>query len=193
MAGAPGGMLIFGGEGEHGPLNDVWFLQEPEPGPGPEESYWKWEEIYPIGDKPSPRSGHATAKEGWNGETRMFIFGGSDGNSNFNDVYVLRRDEQVEQTLQEKPFNAPNPFNPDMRDTKICYYLDKADDDVKIKLFTLTGDLVRSWENISGREGMNQLSWNGRNEKGRVVENGGYICLIEAGGEKQKCKIAVLR
>ena len=183
-----GEMIIFGGKGEGGTLlNDVWVLQ----GFSPED--WKWEKIYPIGDSPSARSGHAAVLgQGWEGQ-QMFIFGGSDKNDDLNDVYAFRRAEQVKQTLQKKPFNAPNPFDPDIGDTKICYYLDEDDDDVKIKLFTLTGELVYSWKNISGRKGLNQESWDGRNEKGRIVENGGYICLIEAGGKKQKCKIAVLR
>ncbi len=188
--GETGGVLIFGGQGETGEyLDDFWVLREPELGFG---EPWKWEKIYPIGDSPSGRAGHAAAL-GWGGEgQQMFIFGGSGKNGDLNDVYAFFRGEKVKQTLQKKPFNAPNPFNPDTGETKICYYLDD-DENVKIKLFTLTGDLVYSWENISGRKGLNQESWDGRNEKGRIVENGGYICLIEAGGKKQKCKIAVLR
>ncbi len=189
--GETGGMLIFGGEDENGEyLDDFWILHTP----GPEEPNYRWERIYPIGDLPSGRRGHA-AGTGWGGagERVVHIFGGYDGDENLNDIYVFFKGEEVEKSLEEKPFNAPNPFNPDTEDTKICYYLEEDDDDVKIKLFTLTGDLVYSWENISGRAGLNQWPWNGRNEKGRVVENGGYICLIEAGGEKQKCKIAVLR
>jgi len=188
-----GGMLIFGGEDEQGnPLDDVWFLQ----GPGAGQPDWEWEKFYPIGNFPSARSGHAAAgaASDGDGEGEMFIFGGFDGNENLNDVYVLSEGDKVEETLEEEgPFNAPNPFNPDIEETKICYYLDKDDNNVKIKLFTLTGDLVYSWENISGRKGLNQWPWNGKNEKGRIVENGGYICLIEAGGKKQKCKIAILR
>ncbi|MDH5468920.1 MAG: hypothetical protein OEY25_16020, partial [Candidatus Aminicenantes bacterium] len=148
--------------------------------------------IYPIGDLPSGRRGHA-AGAGWAGEKMVYIFGGYDGNENLNDVYVFFKGEEVQKSLEEKPFNAPNPFNPDTEDTKICYYLEEDDDEVKIKLFTLTGELVYSWENISGIAGLNQWPWNGKNEKGKTVENGGYICLIEAGGKKQKCKIAVLR
>lgn len=188
----PGGMLIFGGQGENEEyLDDLWFLQEPDFGAG--ESNWKWEKLYPIGDLPSARSGHAAALgQGWEGQ-QMFIFGGSGKSGDLNDVYVLSEGGEVEKILiREGPFNAPNPFNPDREETKICYYLED-DENVKIKLFTLTGDLVYSWENISGRKGLNQWPWNGKNEKGRVVENGGYICLIEAGGKKQKCKIAVLR
>ena len=188
--GEPGGMFVFGGEDKDGkPFDDFWILREPGPG----EPNWKWEKIYPIGDLPSARAGHAAAVSwGWEGQ-QMFIFGGSGKNGDLNDVYAFFRGEKVKETLQKKPFNAPNPFSPDIRDTKICYYLDKDDNNVKIKLFTLTGELVYSWENIPGRKGLNQESWDGRNEKGRIVENGGYICLIEAGGKKQKCKIAVLR
>jgi hypothetical protein len=189
--GEQGKMIIFGGEDEDGtPLDDVWILWEPAPGGPPD---WRWEKIYPIGDLPSARTGHAVALGwGWQGERILYIFGGDDGDENLNDIYVFFKGEEVEKSLERKPFNAPNPFNPDTEDTKICYYLEQ-DDDVKIRLFTLTGELVYSWENISGREGMNQWPWNGRNEKGKIVENGGYICLIEAGGKKQKCKIAILR
>ena len=191
--GEPGGMLIFGGQGENGEyLDDFWVLREPDYAAG--ESSWKWERIYPIGDLPSGRRGHAAGTGwGWQGERMVYIFGGYDGDENLNDIYLFFKGEEVEKSLEKKPFNAPNPFNPDTGDTKICYYLEEDDDDVKIKLFTLTGELVYSWENISGRAGLNDWPWNGRNEKGRIVENGGYICLIEAGGKKQKCKIAVLR
>ena len=190
--GETGRMLVFGGQGENGEyLDDFWVLREP--GPMDPPNVWRWERIYPIGDLPSARTGHATGTGwGWQGERMVYIFGGYDGDENLNDIYLFFKGEEVEKSLEKKPFNAPNPFNPDTRDTKICYYLDE-DENVKIKLFTLTGELVYSWENISGRKGLNDESWDGRNEKGRIVENGGYICLIEAGGKKQKCKIAVLR
>ena len=187
----PGEMIILGGEDENGNhLDDVWVLYTPGPG----EPGYRWERIYPIGDSPSGRAGHAAAL-GWGGEggEKMFIFGGADEKGDLNDVYAFSRGEKVKETLEEKPFNAPNPFNPYEGETKICYYLDRDDDNVTIKLFTLTGDLVYSWENISGREGLNQWPWDGRNEKGKIVENGGYICLIEGAGKKQKCKIAVLK
>jgi len=188
-----GGMLIFGGRDENGEyLDDFWVLRKPGLGDPPD--VWTWERIYPIGDLPSGRKGHA-AGMGWGlkGERTMYIFGGFDGDDNLNDVYVFFKGEEVETSLEKKPFNAPNPFNPGTEDTHICYYLEKDDDEVKIKLFTLTGELVYAWEDISGRKGLNQWPWNGKNEKGKIVENGGYICLIEGGGKKQKCKIAVLR
>lgn len=191
--GETGGMLIFGGRDENGEyLDDFWILRKPGPMDPPD--VWTWERIYPIGDLPSGRSGHAAgAGWGWQGERMGYIFGGYNGNESLNGAYVFFKGEEVEKSLEKKPFNAPNPFNPDTEDTKICYYLEEDDDDVKIKLFTLTGELVYSWENISGREGINQWPWNGKNEKGKIVENGAYICLIEGGGKKQKCKIAVLR
>jgi len=187
----PGKMIIFGGEDKNGkPLDDFWVLHTLGPG----EPNYRWERIYPIGDLPSGRVGHAAgASSGLGGEGTMFIFGGYDGDENLNDVYVFSIVEEVEKALEKKPFNAPNPFNPGTEDTHICYYLEEDDDEVKIKLFTLTGELVYAWENISGRQGLNQWPWNGRNEKGKTVENGGYICLIEGAGKKQKCKIAVLK
>jgi flagellar hook assembly protein FlgD len=88
--------------------------------------------------------------------------------------------------------NYPNPFRAGTESTNIDYLLDESTD-VKIKIYTLFGDLVLTKEFRSGEPGaiagrMNTFAWDGKNEKGDIVGNGGYICVVEAviDGKREK-------
>jgi hypothetical protein len=77
----------------------------------------------------------------------------------------------------------PNPFHPPGQGTTIAY---KLDDNaaVTLRIFTLGGDLVlrRTFElgGPGGTQGLNEITWDGKNGKGQVVASGGYIALIDA-------------
>jgi hypothetical protein len=97
--------------------------------------------------------------------------------------------------------NYPNPFHPPTESTVIAY---KLDDDaaVRLRLFTQSGDLVRSETfergTTGGKSGLNEWPWDGRNGGGQVVSSGGYLLLIEAQGQGAtlhviRRKIAVVR
>ncbi len=95
----------------------------------------------------------------------------------------------------------PNPFHPDEGSTTIAYKLD-ADSEVLVRIFTLAGRLVLEKTFPPGRaggaEGMNQISWDGRNGEGRIVSSGGYIAMLRAvrSGEtihSMRRRIAVVR
>ena len=85
--------------------------------------------------------------------------------------------------------------------TTVAYVL--ADDaTVTLRLFTLSGDLVRREVFERGAEGgqagANEWVWDGRNGSGSVVASGGYIALLEAQGAGEtlhvvRRKIAVIR
>ena len=97
--------------------------------------------------------------------------------------------------------NYPNPFHPPAEGTTVAYVL--ADDaTVTLRLFTLSGDLVRREVFERGAEGgqagANEWVWDGRNGSGSVVASGGYIALLEAQGAGEtlhvvRRKIAVIR
>ncbi|MGH7730524.1 MAG: hypothetical protein ACRENJ_04660 [Candidatus Eiseniibacteriota bacterium] len=97
--------------------------------------------------------------------------------------------------------NYPNPFHPPDEPTTIAYKLnDNAT--VTMRIFTLSGDLVlrRVYDSggPGGMQGLNEVTWDGRNGENRVVASGGYICLIEAQGVGEtlhviRRKIAVVR
>lgn len=77
--------------------------------------------------------------------------------------------------------NYPNPFRAGSEVTNISYLMD-SNQDVTIKIYNLFGDLVYSASMSAGTagasSGMNTFVWDGKNSKGQVVGNGGYICAV---------------
>jgi len=91
----------------------------------------------------------------------------------------------------------PNPFDPHREVSHIVYYLPK-NSDVALRIYTLTGELVRKLSCQAGGEGgkggkVNSIEWNGKNGRGIMVRNGVYICQVEAAGQKARTKIAVVK
>ncbi len=73
--------------------------------------------------------------------------------------------------------NYPNPFNPS---TTIAYRLAR-NSDVSLKIYDLSGRLVRTL--VQGRQqaGYRQIQWDGRDEHGQNVSSGSYIYKLRAG------------
>jgi len=94
-----------------------------------------------------------------------------------------------------KPYNWPNPFDPHKEDTNIGFNL-REPARVTLKIFTLGGQKVYEETKYENSAGNHVFLWSGRNEKGKIVEPGGYIGVIikhySGGSETQKLKIAVL-
>jgi hypothetical protein len=92
----------------------------------------------------------------------------------------------------------PNPFSPPAERMQIAYRLSAASE-VELKIYTLTGELVaeRTYRSGSagGSPGVNQIEWDGRNDRGKEVKNGVYLAVIrsKATGEVVKQKLAVVR
>ncbi|MBA7527475.1 hypothetical protein ES705_19651 [subsurface metagenome] len=92
--------------------------------------------------------------------------------------------------LIEKYSNYPNPFKAGKQETTIIYDLEE-NAKVTISIYDLLGQLVRRIEIPKGtpergEQGTNKVPWNGKNERGRVVANGGYYCVVEADTETGK-------
>ncbi|MBA7510420.1 hypothetical protein ES705_02404 [subsurface metagenome] len=95
--------------------------------------------------------------------------------------------------ISKKVVNYPNPFHAGREDTTIQYYLNKSAN-VKMRIYDLFGNLVRTLDfspgEEGGRMGRNRVAWDGRNGRGIVVANGGYICRVEAkAGKERKVRI----
>jgi len=90
--------------------------------------------------------------------------------------------------------NYPNPFTAGTETTKIRYTLG-ADTDVKITIYDLTGQVTWIMEIGAGdpgaEAGVNEVTWDGENGNGKTVDYGIYICVIDAGGTRQRRKIGV--
>ncbi len=88
--------------------------------------------------------------------------------------------------LKENIVAFPNPFNPNSGKMAVIRVKDKNVKEVWI--YDYFGNLVRVLrEKISAHD----FLWDGKNGKGEVVGNGGYLCVIH--GKKDYYKIAVLK
>ena len=67
--------------------------------------------------------------------------------------------------------NYPNPFNPE---TTIEYALDKPQQ-IRLTIFNLNGQVVRTLENGVRTAGNHAVRWDGRDERGKPVSSGTYF------------------
>ncbi|HVK39880.1 MAG TPA: FlgD immunoglobulin-like domain containing protein [Candidatus Kapabacteria bacterium] len=73
--------------------------------------------------------------------------------------------------------NLPNPFS---ENTEIGFIAPKAGD-VKLQIFNIQGDLVKTLIDGNVDAGTNKVLWNGTDEKGDVVASGTYTYRLTAG------------
>jgi len=85
--------------------------------------------------------------------------------------------------------NYPNPFNPN---TKIEFSL-AANSDVKMVIYNLLGQEIRSFYAQNLKAGIHQINWNGIDNKGFEVASGIYIYRLTAGDFVSTKKMALLR
>ncbi len=85
--------------------------------------------------------------------------------------------------------NFPNPFNPV---THIPYTL-KQQQDVRLEIFNVLGQRVKTLVNGVQASGRYTISWDGRNEQGHAVGNGIYVYRLRAGEFTEVRKMVLLR
>ncbi len=85
--------------------------------------------------------------------------------------------------------NYPNPFNPS---TTIRFELNRSCE-VKLQVFDLLGRRVRTL--VSGRlsAGRHTRTWDGKDEAGKPVSSGVYLCEFKAGRVRQVNKMILIR
>jgi sugar lactone lactonase YvrE len=86
--------------------------------------------------------------------------------------------------------NRPNPFNPR---TTIAFVL-RVPSDARLQIFDLKGRLVRTL--FAGTElasGRYEVEWNGRDEAGRRVPSGVFLCRLVAGDEVLTRRMLLLK
>ena len=93
--------------------------------------------------------------------------------------------------------NFPNPFNPSILNTKICFNLTKSSN-VRIDIYNLKGQLASNLYNgyVEFEESSNPkvVSWNGRNENGIMQESGIYFYKMSLNGvDKEVKKLLLIR
>ena len=87
--------------------------------------------------------------------------------------------------------NYPNPFN---SFTTIAYQIPQelSDSQVKIRIFNINGQLVKTLVNRTLKPGPASVTWDGRDDRGRAVASGIYFYRLEAEGELVEVKKMIL-
>jgi hypothetical protein len=83
----------------------------------------------------------------------------------------------------------PNPFNPQ---TAFRFKL-KEKSPVKLQIFNLNGQLVRTLIDAVMLPGVHQKRWNGRNQSGNPVASGFYFYRLQAGKKTFKGRIQMIK
>jgi len=90
--------------------------------------------------------------------------------------------------------NWPNPFIGGKESTTI-YYILKDNAAISINIYNPIGELVWNTQypanSNGGRQGVNEITWDGKNGEGERVSQGIYFCVIEANGSRKIRKIGV--
>lgn len=101
----------------------------------------------------------------------------------------------IEETASSIPIvfhlaqNYPNPFN---SATSIRYIL-PMNSFVRLAIYNISGQLVRTLVNGEEFAGIHTIRWNGRDERGRSVSGGIYFYCLEAGNLKSTNKMLLLK
>ncbi len=114
--------------------------------------------------------------------------------ANESDLTKLTSAGQVEVLGRPTSFaleqNYPNPFNPS---TTIQYQLPDDNTRVRVVIYNILGQTVKTLVNDTKRAGVYKAVWNGTNDHGIQVSSGTYFYRIEAGKFVQTKKLVLIR
>jgi flagellar hook assembly protein FlgD len=85
--------------------------------------------------------------------------------------------------------NYPNPFNPS---TVIEFSLPKPTQ-TRVEIYNILGQRVRELANRYFAAGRHQLTWNGRDSRGKSLASGVYLYRIVADGQAESRKMVLLK
>jgi Ca-activated chloride channel family protein len=85
--------------------------------------------------------------------------------------------------------NYPNPFN---SSTTMRYQVPESGS-VRLEVFDLSGQKIKTLVNGLRAAGFHQLSWNGRNQNGEPVSSGVYLARLQAAQGHQVRKILLMK
>jgi hypothetical protein len=85
--------------------------------------------------------------------------------------------------------NFPNPFNPT---TEISFALKEAGF-VSLRVYSITGQLVKTITSGEFESGEHSVIWDGRNSEGRDVSSGIYFCVLSTDNGRASRSMTLLR
>jgi hypothetical protein len=86
--------------------------------------------------------------------------------------------------------NVPNPFNPS---TTISYDVPAGGGQVALRIYDISGKLVRTLVNGFEQSGTRTVNWNGTDDQGRTMASGVYYYQLNAPTFSEKKKMVLLR
>lgn len=94
----------------------------------------------------------------------------------------------------DRLLNVPNPIG---TTTVFTYNLAQAPDQVTVKIYTVSGRLIRTIEDASARRGYNETDWDARDENSERLANGVYFYKVIVEKDDRKIekigRLAILR
>lgn len=108
-----------------------------------------------------------------------------------NNVFVKSEEEQIipADSVDSNILTiGNNVFNP-ASGQKTNIFIPTKLHDITVKIFTITGALVKKFESVSSPS----ISWDGKNEDGETVASGVYLVILESLEKTQKDKIIILK
>ncbi len=102
---------------------------------------------------------------------------------------VVSNDDNALQTITALKGNFPNPFNPT---TEIAYSL-KETGKVKIEIYNLKGQLVKTLVNDTMPQGEHRITWNGKDQRGNGVASGIYMYRMETPSYTKTKKMMLMK
>jgi len=130
------------------------------------------------------------------GEYTLRVFG-KDASGNIGDSAGISKSFNVQSDAQLlNVYNYPNPFS---NDTYFTFKLTQIPDEIKIKVFTVAGRLIKEIILNSSQLNydLNKVYWDGRDVDGDVIGNGVYLykVIMDVAGKKQDViqKLAIVR
>ncbi|MCD6362166.1 MAG: choice-of-anchor J domain-containing protein [Armatimonadetes bacterium] len=125
------------------------------------------------------------------------------GTSSYSDAFEFVAPDNYEPPVPpELPLkiglyqNCPNPFNPALAKTKICFYLGEGTNaNVEIKIYNIKGELVKTiWNQYTEFEKHPVPTvWDGCDENGKVQANGIYFYQLKTDNFNEIKKMLVIR
>ena len=147
---------------------------------------WKREDFYEENER--------HWKKGWKlRDVDSYVL---DGQVYYNGVWALENLSGTTTSAQPRALvsatlnqNIPNPFNPT---TSITFEVERAQD-VSLRIFDISGRLVRTLAEGRIAAGPHTAVWNGRNDHGRHLPSGHYICRLRAGNALDSRRLTQLK
>lgn len=103
--------------------------------------------------------------------------------------YGNQQNSEYENQSQIRLGNYPNPANPG---TRIVYILPDAAA-VKLAIYNLRGQLVRSYERGQQQAGNHEITWDGRDLTGSLVTSGTYFYRLTAGNQSVTKRLMLVK